>query len=125
MIDMPNQLQLWNIPRLFCFASDSEPANATAFSSLSEERSRRLFCSIHLISGQWQAGVDDFLATEQERVRLESDIAIVGILCIDRRFDRPTVFTFLAHQKDAGDRRDVPLLWLGDLPILDGIRIPQ
>jgi hypothetical protein len=33
--------------------------------------------SIHLIPGQWQAGVDNLLATEQERVGLESDVAIV------------------------------------------------
>src|ERR1035438_10780619 len=45
--------------------------------------------SIHLISGQRQAGIDDLLATEQERVGLESDVAIVGILRVDRRFNPP------------------------------------
>src|ERR1700731_2596679 len=75
--------------------------------------------SIHLIPGQGQAGIDDLLATEQKRVGLESGVAIVGVLRVDRHFDRPTVFTLLAHQKGAGDRRGVSLLWLGDLLILD------
>src|ERR1700736_6259073 len=81
--------------------------------------------SIHLIPGQGQAGIDDLLATEQKRVGLESGVAIVGVLRVDRRFDRPTVFTLLAHQKSVGDRRGVSLFWLGDPLILNRIRILQ
>ena len=45
----------------------------------------------HFIPGQRQADIDYLFAAKQERVGLESDVAIARILRADRRFDRPTV----------------------------------
>src|ERR1700730_17116210 len=81
--------------------------------------------SFHLILGQRREGVDDLLAAEEERIGLESNIDPVGIPGVDRRLYRPTPKTRLMRQNDAGDRRDVSLLRLGDLLILHGVRILQ
>ena len=51
----------------------------------------------HFIPGQRQADIDDLLTAEQERIGLESDVAIARILRVDRRLDRPTIGTRFAH----------------------------